>query len=297
MDLKEKIIDNTTYSIGKDIDGKEHTTEDLHQIILKIVLEIDRVCRKNNVPYALGFGSALGLVNYGGFIPWDDDADIVIDYFDIPRFIEACQKDLSDEFVLEGYEINKKANVLVPTLKMRYKNSYLKEENWFWLPNRCGTGSGFFVDICAFMGVPEDKKEHKKLLRKGKAAVVPYCFLDALLRIHPYHLKKKLKDYERQIAEKYKDSPYVSQSVIIPWQELDDIHANSFKREVIYPFKEFDFAGHKLFSFNQPDVFASLRYGEKSLRIKKDGQWVDTYPKEKRFSKHLGAYSLNRSIK
>ena len=90
------------------------------------MVEIDRICRKNNIPYALAFGSALGLYNYQGFIPWDDDADIAIDYFDIPRLAAAFKKDLSDEFEFTCYEADERCNVLIPTFKV--KKNLLNED-------------------------------------------------------------------------------------------------------------------------------------------------------------------------
>ena len=207
--------------------------------------------------------------------------------------MEACKKDLSDDFILEGYEVDKRYNVLIPTFKMRYKDSYQKEANWFWLPNKCKTGSGFFVDICAFMGVPENEEEHRKTLKKAKHSYVPYVFLDALLRINPYGMKKRLKEYERQIAEKYRNSSRVSQTVIIPWQDMSKLaHENSFPREVIYPFREFDFCGHKVFSFNDPEQFVKLRYGPGCLKQLKDGVWVDPFPKNARAVGHTRKYLL-----
>lgn len=297
-EAKDFVIDNRKYPLGKDIDGVEHDVKELHALILKIILEIDRICRKNDIPYALAFGSALGLVNYGGFTPWDDDADIVIDYFDIPRFVEACKKDISPEFVLEGYENNDKYNILIPTFKMRYRNSYQKEANWFWLPNKCGNGDGFFVDVCAFMGVPEDEKEHKKLLKFTKNRVAHYCFVDALLKRNPLKLKRKIKAFEKECAEKYKDSAMVSQSVIIPWQDLPSfINKNAFPKEVIYPFKEYEFEGHKLYSFNNPEEFVRLRYGEKCLKYQKDGVWYDPMPEKVRRVWHTKKYHLTKPNK
>lgn len=298
MANNQYVIDNKEYTLGPDTDGQVHSVKELQSRLLEIILEIDRVCRKNDIPYALAFGSALGLVNYGKFTPWDDDGDIAIDYFDIPRFIEACKKDLSDKFVLEGYEVDKRYNVLIPTFKMRLKDSYQKEANWFWLGNRCKNGSGFFVDICAFMGVPEDEKAHKKLLKKAKHAVPWYVGLDALLHIQPYGTKKRLKEYERQIAEQYKDSKMVSQTVIIPWQDTPKIiNKNAFPREVIYPFKEWEFAGHKLYSFNDPEEFVRLRYGQKSLKYLKDGVWMDPMPEEAKRVWHTRKYNLYKKVK
>jgi lipopolysaccharide cholinephosphotransferase len=294
--MSDYIKNDRTFSLGLDTDGVEHTTKELQERIILILEEIDRICRKNNIPYALAFGSALGLVNYGGFLPWDDDADIVIDYFDISRFVEAMKNDLSDSFRLEGYEVDKRYNVLIPTFKLRLVDSYQKEKNWFTLPNKCETGSGFFIDICAFHGVPADLQEHKRLLRKAKNIYVPYVIYDAFLRGQPYKMKKELKDFEKETAEFYKDSPYVSQSIIIPWQDMPKIiEHNSFPREVIYPFKDVEFEGRKFMSFNNPEKFVELRYGKKWMK-KWDGEkWIDTMPEASKSTTHTRKYNLYKS--
>ena len=284
------------YTLGPDIHGEVHDTSELQAYILDGLVEIDRVCRKNDIPYALSFGSTLGLVNYQGFIPWDDDADVVIDYFDIPRFVEAFKKDLSDKYTLEGYETDKRYNVLIPTFKLRIKDTYQKEANWFWLPNKCKNGSGFFIDICAFMGVPEEKKKHKRLLRKAKWMMPWFTLVDALFRINPRLMKRSLKKHEAKNALKYKDSNMVSQSIIIPWQDMPKIvHENAFPREVIYPFKEYDFAGKKLYSFADPVTFVKLRYGEDAVIKKdKDGNPIETYPEKKRVLEHTKKYAFHK---
>lgn len=299
MEENKYIVDNSVYSIGKDIEGNEKTTKDLHDVLLKMIVEIDRVCRKNAVPYALAFGSALGMYNYGGFIPWDDDVDIVIDYFDLDKLIKAFQKDLSDEFYFDCYETNKKYNVLIPTMKFKMKHTYLKEKNVL-LPNRCGSEDGVFIDICVFMGVPSSYEEHIKLIKRSKRIMPWYVFLDGILHIHPYKLKKKLKQFEKEVAIKYKDSPSVSQTVIIPFQDwskdLGSKQSLSMPREVIYPFREYDFEGHKFFSFNDIKQFCLLRYGEKSLKREVDGKLTTIYPDSRKHPGHLAKFSFSCSL-
>ena len=291
-----KIIDNHPYPLGKDIYGVHHNVSDIHPILMKLIMELDRVCRKNNIPYAAAFGSALGIYNYEGFIPWDDDMDVAIDYFDIPRFIEALQKDLSDDFSFDCYETDKRYNVLIPAFKIRYKNSYIKEANALTLPNRCHNGDGIYIDVVAFMGVPEDPKEHKKLIKFSKRRMVWYVILDGFLRIHPFHMKKKLKEFERKVATQYKDSSMISQTVIIPFQDWgDEKDRLAFPRDVIYPFREYDFNGEKIYSFNNVEEFCRLCYGQKSLRKLVNGEWVDPYPQEKRGSKHNMTFNLESS--
>ena len=167
--MNEKFVtDNKEYIYGKDTDGNIITFKQIQEKILQIALEIDRICRKYDIPYAFGFGSALGINNYGGFIPWDDDIDVVIPYERFDDFVQACKEDIGDEYVFDCYENNKKYNILIPTGKFRLKNTFYKEIYTITLPNKCGSGKTLFVDIVTFMGVPEDPKEHYKLIKKVK---------------------------------------------------------------------------------------------------------------------------------
>ena len=52
--------------------------EDMKLIELDIMDEIDCVCAAHGVEYFMGYGTLLGAMRHGGFIPWDDDMDIVM---------------------------------------------------------------------------------------------------------------------------------------------------------------------------------------------------------------------------
>ena len=68
----------------------------MKQCLLEMYSDILRVCEKYNIRVMLGGGSALGAVRHGGFIPWDDDLDLIMPREDYNKFISVFDKELSD---------------------------------------------------------------------------------------------------------------------------------------------------------------------------------------------------------
>lgn len=62
---------------------------------------VDDICRGNNISYALFAGSALGAVRHQGFIPWDDDLDIIMLRPEYEKFLKIAPKKLSDAYFLQ----------------------------------------------------------------------------------------------------------------------------------------------------------------------------------------------------
>ena len=62
--------------------------------LLKLLLEIDEICKKNDIQYFIDYGTTLGAVRHEGFIPWDDDIDIMLTEDNYYKWVEACKKEL-----------------------------------------------------------------------------------------------------------------------------------------------------------------------------------------------------------
>lgn len=71
------------------------------QVMLELLREIDRICVDHAIPYMLFAGSALGAVRHGGFIPWDDDLDVVLLREDYERFLSLAPNELDEKYFLQ----------------------------------------------------------------------------------------------------------------------------------------------------------------------------------------------------
>lgn len=73
---------------------------------LGILKEFQRVCDEHGLRWWVGYGTLLGAARHQGFIPWDDDVDVIMPSEDYLRFREVARTSLSDGFYLQTHEDN-----------------------------------------------------------------------------------------------------------------------------------------------------------------------------------------------
>lgn len=130
----------------------ENYKRSLQLKILDIVKDIDNICKKNNIEYYLAYGSCLGAVRHSGFIPWDDDFDIMIKYDDYIKFLRICEEELDkSKYFVQTLETD--PNYYLSFAKIRNINTTLIEE----ANKNIDIVNGIYVDVFPLVGYPNSK--------------------------------------------------------------------------------------------------------------------------------------------
>ena len=143
--------------------------EEAKRILIEDLDEVDRFCIENGLRYYLSGGTLLGAVRHKGFIPWDDDVDIMMPRPDYEKFIE-LYKD-NDKFSLYSTERNSEYLYTYPKL---CKNKTILNEKG----GSAGLQLGIYVDIFPIDGLGDDMSKAKKVLKKIR---IPQIFNLGLL--------------------------------------------------------------------------------------------------------------------
>ncbi len=122
----------------------EKASGDLRRIQLlqvRILEEVDRICRKKKLKYYIIAGTLLGAVRHGGFIPWDSDIDIAMFRDDYEKFVREGNEIIDKRFFIQSDYSDKHhryafAKVRVNETKFIEKGNKMKDSHY-----------GFYLDI------------------------------------------------------------------------------------------------------------------------------------------------------
>jgi len=103
------------------------TLKEAQSIMLDILIEFDKICKKYNLTYWLDYGTLLGAVRHKGFIPWDDDLDVAMPRDDYNKFLKIAKHELGDKYFLQNKDTDK--NIYIHFSKIRDLNSLYIEKN------------------------------------------------------------------------------------------------------------------------------------------------------------------------
>lgn len=71
---------------------------------LEILNDIDKVCKKHGIQYFAEWGTLLGAIRHGGFVPWDDDMDICMKRKDYDTFLKVAPAEMSEWYAFLNFE-------------------------------------------------------------------------------------------------------------------------------------------------------------------------------------------------
>ncbi len=241
--------------------------KDIHNKQLNILLVFDKICRENGFKYSLSSGTLLGAVRHKGFIPWDDDVDVVMPREDYEQFISVANKILPEGYFLEHFKTNKNTCDLY---------ARLIDVNTTWInpgfEKNDKINQGIFIDIFTADKV-DDIKQVPKIAKKIRF----YWHLD-----NNYYLKGVQKPLIKKIACAILYTPWarmlgfekINTKMDNLLQSLnktgngeyylaDDLKVKKvFPKRIFEEYTELPFEGYKFMATKYYDEYLTIQYND-----------------------------------
>ncbi|WP_368937788.1 phosphorylcholine transferase LicD [Morganella morganii] len=243
------------------------TLKDAHIVIIDGLIEIDRICKKNNIEYWIDSGTLLGAKRNGKFIAWDEDIDICMTRENYELFIKIAHNDLNkDKYFLQNYTTDKNYKIHPVPSKLRINNTFLlwtdQDGNEYNYNNT--SHSGLYIDIFPMDKIPKhpffgtiiktlykiyyqrrynNKTIYKKTISLFGKIFLNYNMLSLLNRAYINYCKKtpynKGYDYSCDMGLK----------------------AYNYPADIIFPLSSITFEGREYPCPNNVERYLTLTYG------------------------------------
>lgn len=185
----------------------------LHSVQLEILKEFSAICDKENFVFYPFYGSLIGTVRHDGFIPWDDDIDVIVRLKDYNKLIQNADRIVREPYFLQTTDTDKQYNAVFAKLRKSDTTLIIKQ-----LCNR-DINHGVSIDIYPAIKVADDKKARKKQqfftkiyflthinARAQNRGKVLGVLTGAFARFVPNAFKKKLEKLSFDIITAYEDT-------------------------------------------------------------------------------------------
>lgn len=235
---------------------KELTIKETQVISLEILHTISEICEEQHLRYALIYGTLIGAVRHHGYIPWDDDVDIMMPRPDYDKLLIYLKSHICEYPNLKVF--NREECPEYPYMITRISDDRYVIE----MANEKPFGMGVFIDIYPYDGLGKTKAEAVKYGSKGDR-LSSFCYqatrehfaietTTSLIRKIaklPVYLYAKLrgKDCFQDKLEKlarvkaYDSSKYVGCVIWLSWGEKDIFPRKWFDETIMMPFDKYEF--------------------------------------------------------
>lgn len=231
---------------------KQLSIDETQKVSLNILKQVAEICERRNLRYCLIYGTLIGAIRHKGFIPWDDDLDIMMPRPDYEKFIlyfKAHQNEYQNLVLFTPEECKEYPYMISRISDSRYKIRMENENDY---------GMGVFIDIYPFDGLGDSKDEALRFGKKGDI-LSSLCYqatrkhyarentkslFRRLIKYPIYKISKIIgKDYFQMrlssLANKkeYFDSKYVGCVVWLSGGEKDIFLREWFDETIFWPFE------------------------------------------------------------
>lgn len=225
--------------------------------MVEMLICFDKVCRDNNLEYWLDFGTLLGAVRHGGFIPWDDDVDVAMKRSDAMKLKKIWLKNYQKEqFVYQCHETDsfhfrfwdkirdiKSANVAPSYIQDRLKYKGLAIDIFIMDDHTIGYIKQKCTSLFHYLLLLPLYSDNEKWNRLRPIVPLFYYFL----RLIAFPLAR--------LMSLFRHNNYLSYSYGLPW-------THKFPKDIIYPLSTIVFEGHKLMVPAKCEEYLHIIYGD-----------------------------------
>lgn len=263
--------------------GNKITHEEVQKIELELLKQFADYCDKHDLRYYLDYGTLIGAVRHEGFIPWDNDVDVVMPRPDYERFIKMVkQEKIADHMdILDYREVR-----TFPFLKIIDNRTILKEHFLVTEDNL-----GVYLDVFPLDGFPEDSREQLKLINKAKVYYKLYAFANYRFNTGANWKMRMIKNvlypFSRLVSSRWvcRQLNYLCSAY--------DYDQSEYVGDIVWGFDEREIVPRKYFE-KQTALFENNRFsipaGYHEYLQKMYGDYMKLPPEEKRVIHEFEAY-------